>query len=64
MSTRTEAQIRAEKKNDEKRKSAPRLPGSRMTEEQGQLMDRLYDKYGGNKLKAIISAAEFDLNNS
>lgn len=64
MSERSEAQKEAEKRNDEKRKAAPRLPSSRMTEEQGETMEKLYKSCGGSKIDAILKAANFYLKNS
>ena len=58
---RSLAQKKAEKKNDEKRKAAPRLPSSRMTPAQGDVMDKLYEKCGTTKIDSIVEAANFYL---
>lgn len=49
---------RTQRRYDKKRAKAPRLPGSRLTTEEGKLMEALYEKCGGNKKHAILSAAK------
>ncbi len=56
------AQKAAHKRHDEKRKTAPRLPGTRLSEPEGDTMDQLYE-YFDSKSDAIVKAAEFYLKN-
>ena len=65
MTEKTEAKLNADKRHDEKRKTYPRLPGTRLPKpEDGKTMDKLYKKYNGDKTKAILTAAKFDLENN
>lgn len=59
---RTEALIKAQQKQDEARKADPRLPSSRLSKEEGELMEKLYET-SGSKKDAIVQAAKFYLEN-
>lgn len=56
----TSAQQAAHKRHDEKRRTAPRLPGTRLSEEEGVIMDALYERFK-SKSEAILEAAKFYL---
>ncbi|MEY8198478.1 MAG: hypothetical protein RPS47_04500 [Colwellia sp.] len=58
--TISEAQVRAHRKNDEKRKSMPCLPTARLSESEGAMAKELYAKFGTKK-EAILKAIEFYL---
>jgi hypothetical protein len=62
MTKKLTPQQEANKKQDEKRQTAPRLPGTRLTTEQGKVMDELYALFD-NKSEAIFEAANFYLEN-
>lgn len=59
-SSRSTAQKAADGRYDEKRKAAPRLPGTRLTDEQGAVMDNLYKLFDG-KAEAIVTATKYYL---
>lgn len=50
------------KRHDKKRKSAPRLPGTRISESESNTMEELYALFE-SKSEAIVKASEFYLNN-
>ncbi len=54
----SEAQQEAHQRHDEKRKSAPRLPGTRITDDEADVMDDLYKRFN-SKAEAILEAAKF-----
>jgi hypothetical protein len=58
-----DAQKAAHKRHDDKRKTAPRLPGTRLGEDESKIMDRLYARFE-SKSEAIIKAARFYLDNN
>lgn len=60
---RSEAQIAAEQRNDEKRKGSPRLPTARLSEEESAVMENLYLCFGSKK-EAVLAAAKFYLKNN
>lgn len=58
-STDIDPQKRAHQKHDEMRKDLPRLPGTRLiNEEDAETMDKLYSRFS-NKYQAILEAAKF-----
>lgn len=57
---RSEAQKVADTKFEEKRKTSPRLPGTRITEEENEIMEQLYVKFD-SKSEAILSAVKYYL---
>lgn len=59
MATEKAAQ-RAHRKHDEKRRHAPRLPGTRITDDEAQVMEALYARFD-SKSEAIVAAAEYFL---
>jgi hypothetical protein len=58
----SDAQKAAHRRHEEKRKSLPRLPGTRLNAEQGAVMDDLYAKFE-TKTEAILEAVKFYLKN-
>ena len=54
----SEAQQEAHKRHDEKRKSSPRLPGTRISDDEGDVMDDLYGRFN-SKTEAILEAAKY-----
>jgi len=59
-SNRPQAQRNAERRADEKRRHAARLPGARLTEEEARAMEALYDKFDSKK-DAVLTAVQFYL---
>lgn len=49
MTKRTDAQKKADKKYDEKRKGKPRLPGGYLTEEEDKLLREMANIHGDKK---------------
>jgi len=54
----SEAQQDAHQRHDEKRKSAPRLPGTRISDDESDVMDDLYERFN-SKAEAILEAAKY-----
>lgn len=52
---RTDAQRRAEQRNDDKRRGRPRLPASYLTERESELLDEAVEVNGGTKKQAIMA---------
>ncbi len=54
----SKAQQAAHKRHDDKRKSDPRLPSTRISDEESDIMDDLYGRFN-SKSEAILEAAKF-----
>jgi len=57
---RTQAQIETEKRHDQKRKGADRLPGVRIDPEEAAVMNKLYGLFDSKK-EAVLEAAKYYL---
>lgn len=54
--SRSSAQRKAEQRHDDKRRGRPRLPASRLTDEEGDLLDAAAALFEGDKKTAILTA--------
>ena len=52
---RSDAQRAAERRNDDRRRNAPRLPNGRLSEEEAELLDEATAYVGGTKKDALMA---------
>lgn len=51
---RSPSQIAAEKRYEHKRKLQPRLPAARLTKQEHEMAEAVFERFGGSKKSAIL----------